>query len=145
MAADFDTAVSSGEPEFADTDGESHAVPADESLRFISFGSGSSGNCAYLGTSSGGILIDAGVDANKVFEVLALNGVTPDMVKGVCLTHDHGDHVRYVYQLCAVTVTFTYIALRARLTEYCAATAYRAASRIIMRQYSRKYRLRLPV
>lgn len=99
MAADFDTAVSSGEPEFADTDGESHAVPADESLRFISFGSGSSGNCAYLGTSSGGILIDAGVDASKVFEVLALNGVTPDMVKGVCLTHDHGDHVRYVYQI----------------------------------------------
>lgn len=99
FAVDLDAAESSSEPGFADAVGENNAVAADEALRFISFGSGSSGNCAYLGTSAGGILIDAGIDAGKVFEVLALNGVTPDMVKGICLTHDHGDHVRYVYQI----------------------------------------------
>lgn len=94
--------VHAGELEFTPIIGEdgTQDKPADDgALRFISFGSGSSGNCAYLGTSRAGILIDAGVDAAKVFDTLALNGVTPDMVKGVCLTHDHGDHVRYVYQV----------------------------------------------
>lgn len=75
------------------------ATTTDGALRFISFGSGSSGNCAYIGSETAGILIDAGVDAKKVFDTLALNGISPDMVKGVCLTHDHGDHVRYVYQI----------------------------------------------
>ena len=38
-----------------------------EYVNFVSFGSGSSGNCAYLGTEHSGILIDAGVDMDKVF------------------------------------------------------------------------------
>lgn len=69
-----------------------------DNLLFLSFGSGSSGNCAYVGTRREGILIDAGVDPRKVEEALLANGLTPDCVKGVCLTHDHSDHVRYVYQ-----------------------------------------------
>jgi ATP-dependent Zn protease len=35
--------------------------PLGKGLCFISLGSGSSGNCAYLGTPTGGILIDAGI------------------------------------------------------------------------------------
>ncbi|MBR6284132.1 MAG: MBL fold metallo-hydrolase [Muribaculaceae bacterium] len=64
---------------------------------FISFGSGSSGNCAYLGTFQSGILIDAGVDIDQVFDALQRNGVREQAVKGILLTHDHQDHVRYVY------------------------------------------------
>ena len=48
-------------------------------VKFISFGSGSSGNCAYIGTRAGGILIDS--------------------IKGIILTHDHSDHVKYAYSL----------------------------------------------
>lgn len=66
---------------------------------FISFGSGSSGNSAYLGNSEGGIIIDAGIDGDVVFNTLRHNGVTPDKIKGIILTHDHQDHVRYVYTL----------------------------------------------
>ncbi|MBR5686212.1 MAG: MBL fold metallo-hydrolase [Muribaculaceae bacterium] len=85
-------------------------------LCFISFGSGSSGNCAYLGTPRGGILIDAGIrepvkyhrkkknpereDAltlDQAFAELARNGVSPDMVKGILLTHAHQDHMRCLY------------------------------------------------
>lgn len=69
------------------------------SMRFISFGSGSSGNCSYVGTETAGILVDAGVDVDKVFATLALNGVMPSMIKGLCLTHDHGDHIRYAYKI----------------------------------------------
>lgn len=67
-------------------------------LSFMSFGSGSSGNCAYLGTSEQGVLIDAGVDPEKVFAELKRNGISPQAVKAIVLTHDHQDHVRYVYK-----------------------------------------------
>ena len=36
------------------------------SFRFISFGSGSSGNCSYIGNEHGGFLIDAGVDIKSL-------------------------------------------------------------------------------
>ena len=85
-------------------------------LCFISFGSGSSGNCAYLGTPRGGILIDAGIrepvkyhrkkknperqdvlTLDQAFVELERNGVSRDMVKGVLLTHAHQDHMRCLY------------------------------------------------
>ncbi len=85
-------------------------------LRFISFGSGSSGNCAYLGTPRGGILIDAGIrepvkyhrkkknperqdvpTLDQALDELERNGVSRDMVKGVLLTHAHQDHMRCLY------------------------------------------------
>lgn len=66
---------------------------------FISFGSGSSGNSAYVGSDNGGVIIDAGIDVDVIVETLARNGIAPSMVKGVILTHDHQDHVRYVYKL----------------------------------------------
>lgn len=79
-------------------------------LLFISFGSGSSGNCAYLGTRREGILIDAGVDPGVVERVMELNGLSMDNVRGVILTHDHSDHVRYVYKI---------VRLRKNIAIYC--------------------------
>lgn len=75
------------------------APRAVDRLNFISFGSGSSGNCAYIGDSDGGLLIDAGVDAATVEEELRRNGIGLDHIRGILLTHDHSDHVRYVYTL----------------------------------------------
>lgn len=77
--------------------------PADasrpERLAFMSFGSGSSGNCAYVGTPSGGVLIDAGVDSKYVLEQLARNSIKISTISGIILTHDHGDHVKYAYAI----------------------------------------------
>lgn len=73
------------------------AKPPKKDWFFISFGSGSSGNCAYLGNFDHGLLIDAGVDIDQVFDELQRNGVQPRAVKGIILTHDHQDHVRFVY------------------------------------------------
>lgn len=72
-------------------------APGEEPIRFMSFGSGSSGNCSYIGTRRGGFLIDAGVDPAKVINDLLHQGITTAQIKGICLTHDHGDHVRYAY------------------------------------------------
>ena len=75
------------------------AIASPDMLTFISFGSGSSGNCAYLGAAEGGILIDAGVDADTVRDGLRAHGISRHSIKGVILTHDHSDHVKYVYSL----------------------------------------------
>ncbi len=75
------------------------AIEPDETLQFISFGSGSSGNCAYVGTNHGGVLIDAGVDNNFVTSELLRNGIDIDSIAGIVLTHDHSDHIKYAYSL----------------------------------------------
>ena len=68
-------------------------------LRYMSLGSGSSGNCCYLGTARTGIIIDAGVRVDTVENALAASGIRMSQVKGVLLTHDHSDHVKYAYTL----------------------------------------------
>lgn len=68
-------------------------------LRFVSFGSGSSGNCSFIGTLDCGLLIDAGVDADTVDKGLESNGIDVRNVAGILLTHDHGDHIRCAYTL----------------------------------------------
>ena len=68
-------------------------------LHFVSFGSGSSGNCSFLGNENGGVLIDAGVDPEHVCRDLEDNGIRLSKVKGILLTHDHADHIRYAYKL----------------------------------------------
>lgn len=70
-----------------------------EAILFMSFGSGSSGNCSYVGDERSGFLIDAGVEGAIVENALRNVGISMTAVKGILLTHDHGDHVRYVYSL----------------------------------------------
>lgn len=71
----------------------------DKLLYYLSLGSGSSGNSCYIGTKNGGILIDAGIKADEVERMLGANGIDMKHVKAVLLTHDHSDHVKYVYNL----------------------------------------------
>ena len=73
--------------------------PATRVINYMSFGSGSSGNCSYVGTKHGGFLIDAGVKAEDVMMTLKANCVRMENVKGILLTHDHSDHVKYAYTL----------------------------------------------
>lgn len=68
-------------------------------LFYISFGSGSSGNCCYIGTRNAGILIDAGILTETVVDTLKENGIKMENIVGICLTHDHGDHVKYAYNI----------------------------------------------
>ena len=68
----------------------------DNQLIFRSFASGSSGNCYYLGTSSWGILIDAGISARTIQKNLREMGLDYANIMGVLITHDHADHIRAV-------------------------------------------------
>lgn len=75
------------------------APSSERRLYYLSMGSGSSGNSCYVGTGKGGIIIDAGVKADTIESMLKANGIDISKVHGVLLTHDHSDHVRYVYTL----------------------------------------------
>ncbi|NDV94629.1 MBL fold metallo-hydrolase [Dysgonomonas sp. 521] len=64
--------------------------------KFFSLGSGSSGNCYYLGTNEYGILIDAGVGIRAIQKALREYGVSFDKIIAVLVTHDHADHIKTV-------------------------------------------------
>ena len=69
---------------------------SENQLIFRSFASGSSGNCYFLGTSSWGILIDAGIAARTIQKNLREMGLDYANIMGVLITHDHADHIRAV-------------------------------------------------
>lgn len=75
------------------------SIPSDGLIYYISFGSGSSGNSCYIGTTNGGVIIDAGVRADDIEKKIRANGIDIKKIYGVLLTHDHSDHVRYAYTL----------------------------------------------
>ena len=68
-------------------------------LHYISFPPASSGNSCYVGNDRGGIVIDAGIRADQIEDILHDHGVSMRHVKALVLTHDHSDHVRYSYSL----------------------------------------------
>ncbi|MDE5663791.1 MAG: MBL fold metallo-hydrolase [Muribaculaceae bacterium] len=86
-------------PPPAESERQENDNPATRVINYISFGSGSSGNCCYVGTRHGGFLVDAGVNAEEVTSQLKANGLRMEQVKGILLTHDHSDHVKYAYTL----------------------------------------------
>ena len=68
-------------------------------LRFISFGSGSSGNCYYLYTDTDSILIDVGVGIRTLKKHFHNYGLRFEDVHNILITHDHADHVKSVGSL----------------------------------------------
>lgn len=65
-------------------------------LKFISVGSGSSGNCYYLQTANDALLIDAGVGIRTLKKHLHSYGLSIESVKHILITHDHADHIKTV-------------------------------------------------
>jgi len=67
-----------------------------DKLRFQSFGSGSSGNCYFIGNASNGLLIDAGIGVRSIRKCLKNLGLDFENIWGVFVTHDHADHIKAV-------------------------------------------------
>ncbi|MDE6217684.1 MAG: MBL fold metallo-hydrolase [Muribaculaceae bacterium] len=86
-------------PEKAAARSNEHQTDKDQRLIYLSLASGSSGNCCYLGSSKGGVLIDAGIRTDIIEDRLNENGLDIRHVRGLLLTHDHTDHVKYAYSL----------------------------------------------
>lgn len=68
-------------------------------FKFISFGSGSSGNCYYLWTEHDGLLIDVGVGIRSLKKHFRDYGLSLSLVHHLLVTHDHADHIKSVGSL----------------------------------------------
>jgi phosphoribosyl 1,2-cyclic phosphodiesterase len=62
-------------------------------LRFASIGSGSSGNCLVVESGRTRVLMDCGFSIVEVKERLQRLGLTPSLITGIVVTHEHDDHL----------------------------------------------------
>ena len=69
-------------------------------MHFVSFSSGSCGNCYLLIGSHSGLLIDAGVSIRRVKKELENLHLDYSCLSAVLVTHDHGDHIRSLGSFC---------------------------------------------
>lgn len=65
-------------------------------FKFISFGSGSSGNCYFLFTPTDGIVIDIGIGMRALQKYMRDYGLSINKIHHILITHDHTDHVKSV-------------------------------------------------
>lgn len=62
-------------------------------MKVFSIASGSSGNCVYVETEQIRLLFDAGISAKRIVCGLQQNGIEPDTVNAIFITHEHSDHI----------------------------------------------------
>ena len=65
-------------------------------MQFCTLFSGSSGNCAYLSTDRGGLLIDCGMSGKQTLEALSQARVSLSSIHALLVTHEHTDHMKGV-------------------------------------------------
>ena len=70
------------------------------SIEVISIGSSSSGNSYIIKAGGRVILLDVGLTAKKIVGALTENGLEPEDVDAVFVTHEHTDHVKSVRAIC---------------------------------------------
>ena len=63
--------------------------------------SGSTGNCTYIEHKDTAVLVDIGVSAKKTTEALVGRGLDLSKIKGVFVTHEHGDHISGIRVFCS--------------------------------------------
>lgn len=93
-------------------------------LRFASLASGSGGNALVVEARDAGsatcVLIDCGLNLRDTERRLARLGLEPSAIRGILVTHEHGDHAGRVFDFAAahgVTVHLTYGSLIALEAE----------------------------
>ena len=106
------------------------------SMRFMSLGSGSSGNCYYLATGTTAVLIDAGIGIRKMKKMLKDCGIDVMSVNAVLVTHDHLDHVRsatYLGEKLGIPVYATAEVIDGVNRIYCIRQKFRGSARRIVK------------
>ena len=61
--------------------------------KFVTLGSGSSGNCVFIDYKGVKILVDCGFSGKKIENMMAEIGENPKDLSAIFLTHEHNDHV----------------------------------------------------
>jgi phosphoribosyl 1,2-cyclic phosphodiesterase len=63
-------------------------------MRFSILASGSTGNAAIVQSGGTTIMIDAGLSAKKLEQLMEARGVEPHRIDALLVTHEHADHIR---------------------------------------------------
>lgn len=88
-------------------------------FQLCSLSSGSSGNCYFVGSSSEGVLVDAGISARRIRKILDEIGVGIPQIRGILITHSHIDHINAL-----TTLTKKY-----KIPVYCTAGTWKGIIR----------------
>lgn len=62
-------------------------------IRFASLGSGSKGNALLVESGATRVLVDCGFGPREMARRLERQGIVPDSISAVLITHEHADHV----------------------------------------------------
>ena len=81
-------------------------------MKFICFGSGSSGNCYYLESRGTAILIDLGIGIRAFKRYMSNYGLTIPKIAAIIVTHDHTDHIKAVGPMAITYRTPVYASQR---------------------------------
>lgn len=89
--------------------------------------SSSKGNSTFIGSEKGGILIDAGVSCKRLCTALCDNGISPEVIQGIFITHTHSDHIaglkvftkKYNIPVFAQNTNLEYLANRDKVSPLC--------------------------
>lgn len=68
-------------------------------IKIKSFGSGSNGNCALVYNEETKLLIDCGINYERLIKSLRMNKTLITDIKAVLFTHHHSDHLGCIKQL----------------------------------------------
>ncbi|OUM97380.1 MAG: metallohydrolase [Paenibacillaceae bacterium ZCTH02-B3] len=63
-------------------------------MRFTILASGSTGNASVIETGDARLLVDAGLSARKLEQLMELRNVDPRKLDGILITHEHSDHIK---------------------------------------------------
>ncbi len=68
----------------------------EKALKVCLLGSGSKGNSIYVSDGETAVLFDAGFSGRELHKRMELRGINPETLKGIVVSHEHGDHVKGV-------------------------------------------------
>ncbi len=63
-------------------------------MKLCVLGSGSGGNSTLVYSDSSALLVDAGFSCREIERRLGLVSFSPDKIRAILITHEHGDHIR---------------------------------------------------
>jgi phosphoribosyl 1,2-cyclic phosphodiesterase len=61
-------------------------------MKFCTLGSGSSGNVTWVGNDQEAVLLDVGKSAKAILKGMLIQGLDPQNLKGLFVSHEHSDH-----------------------------------------------------
>lgn len=63
-------------------------------MRFKYIASGSNGNSAYVGSDTTSLLVDTGITAKRISDILSADDISMNDIDGILITHEHIDHIK---------------------------------------------------